>query len=163
MRKCRSGLGEDAVTALRETPGRREFSRWPHPPAVCFAHLHYLAPVGKWTCLFTLSHSINKNLQVFICHWILLKYRQCYVGMEQNLLDFQQLSFECGKNTVLRVDKIQVITTGSRKPSKPSRDPALKVLNPCPKTTLKAHFDWLNTSGISLASCLDKWINFSSN
>lgn len=146
-----------------ETPGRREFSRWPHPPAVCFAHLHYLAPVGKWTCLFTLSYSINKNLQVFIFHWILLKYRQCRVSMEQNLLDFQQLSFECGKNIVLRVDKIQGLSPqGPGNPASPA-DSALKVLNPCPTTTLKAHFDWLNTSGIPLASCLDKWINFSSN
>ena len=140
MRKCRSGLGEDAVTALRETPDRREFSRWPHPPCCLFFSFTLSGP-SRHVNLFTLSHSINKNLQVFICHWVLLKYRQCRGSMKESLLDLQQLSFACGKHRAKSRQNSRVSTTGYRKPSKPSRDSALKVLNAYPQTTLKAHFD----------------------
>lgn len=160
MRKCRSGLGEDAVTALRETPDRREFSRWPHPPAVCFSHLHYLAPVGMWTYLPWVTQSTKTCRYLFVTGscWNIDNAVEAW----KSLLDLQQLSFACGKHRAKSRQNSRVSTTGYRKPSKPSRDSALKVLNAYPQTTLKAHFDWLTTSGIPLASCLDKWVNFSS-
>ena len=110
-------------------------------PPCCLFFSFILSGPSRHVNLFTLSHSINKNLQVFICHWVLLKYRQCRGSMKESLLDLQQLSFACGKHRAKSRQNSRVSTTGYRKPSKPSRDSALKVLNAYPQTTLKAHFD----------------------
>ena len=158
MRKCRSRLGEDAETGLRETPDRREFSRWPHPPAVCFSHLHYLAPVGMWTCLFTLSHSINKN-----CRYLFVT-GSCW--NIDNAVEARKKAYSIFSNLVLpvvniglRVDNIpQLAPQDTGNPASPAETLPGKSWTHIPKPLSR-----LTTSGIPLASCLDKWVNFSSN
>lgn len=67
-----------------------------HTPCCLFSRLHYLAPVGSRACLFTLNHSINTNLRVFI--WL----GSAEVGQRYKhgtkLLELKRLGLECGKH-----------------------------------------------------------------
>lgn len=110
-------------------------------PPCCLFFSFTLSGPSRHVNLFIYLESLNQQkLQVFICHWVLLKYRQCRGSKKESLLDLQQLSFACGKHRAKSGQHSTVSTTGYRKPSKPSRDSAWKVLNAYPKTTLKAYY-----------------------
>ena len=128
-------------------------------PPCCLFFSFTLSGPSRHVNLFIYLESLNQQkLQVFICHWVLLKYRQCRGSKKESLLDLQQLSFACGKHRAKSGQHSTVSTTGYRKPRSPAETLPGKSWTHIPKPLSR-----LTPSGIPLASCLDKWVNFSSN